>query len=195
MMEGGKSHEQIHTEQAARQKEMGPRIVTPRVLIVQAGGDDMTNYNSVMNCVFAAKKLGVVVDGLFLPGATSTKADDNANGSSVVLDSILLQQAAALTDGIYMPPPKNSAQLPPLLLQVLTTVYLPSPGPKHESLRTRTLNVRNVQKVDYRGRCFTEGKAVDMAWVCNVCLSVVGQKIGDMATVCETCECRIVNRG
>lgn len=40
--------------------------VQPRILIVQMFPDDPTTYNSMMNCIFSAQKMNVLIDGLVL---------------------------------------------------------------------------------------------------------------------------------
>ena len=93
-----------------------------------------------------------------------------------------------------MPPPKKSAQLPALLLQILVNVYLPSPGPPSTTARSNIINTTRLQKVDYRGRCFETGEAVEIAVVCNVCLSVFGVKVAEKMQNCSTCGSLVVHR-
>ena len=64
--------------------------LAPRVLCLTGCPDPAAQYISVMNCLFSAQRTGVMVDGCVL-------------GSS---DSAFLQQAAHLTGGLYLRPPR-----------------------------------------------------------------------------------------
>ncbi len=56
-----------------------------RVVVIQAESDQPQQYNAVMSCIFSSQKAGIVVDSCCL-GETS----------------LFMQQAAFLTDGLYL---------------------------------------------------------------------------------------------
>ncbi|CAM9647401.1 unnamed protein product [Ascophyllum nodosum] len=128
--------------------------IQERALVVSGAPDLPEAYNSVMNAIFSAQKAGVLVDCAVL-GEPST----------------FLQQAAYLTDGLYLEHPEVG------ILQYLLATFLPS-----KSCR-KYLKLRKQQRVDFRAACFCHKKVVDIAYVCSVCLSV----FCDFSPVCSTC--------
>jgi len=50
------------------------------------------------------------------------------------------------------------------------------------------LNLPIVQKVDFRAQCFETGESVDIAYVCNQCLSIFKKLPLDQ---CPTCQAEI----
>ena len=84
-----------------------PRAHSPalscRVLVLQAARDVDSEYNAIMNCVFAAQKLGVVVDTCVLSREPST----------------FMQQAADQTGGVHVHlQPDKAVPTQPLLQQL-----------------------------------------------------------------------------
>jgi len=159
-------------EPGRRSNRRGQGGIRPRILVVQCTQDRTGDYNAFMNCTFACMKAGICIDGLFLPDGqkkkarTSGGADPSSSGARRPdQSSVFLEQAADRTGGIYLAP-TCAAQACGGLLTVLVTAFL-SP----EEVRAITNNP--VQdKVDFRARCFTTGDSVDVAYVCNVCLSI-----------------------
>lgn len=129
------------------------RAWSPRILLVQASDDRPGDYNAIMNCAFAAKKLQVVVDGCFIPCPGGSKA------------SAFLEQTCDLTGGLHLAP-NGAAQANKALTEVLLSVFLPP-----RSCRG-SLNLPAMNKVDFRARSFDTGEIVDMAFVCEKCLSL-----------------------
>lgn len=153
-----------------RHSNRRPRAWSPRVLLIQATDDRPTDYNAFMNCAFAAVKQNVVVDGCFL------KAPGDKDKSSPYLE-----QTCDLTGGVNLSPTgANQARM--ALTQLLLTVFLPP-----RSSRPR-LNLPAINKVDFRARAFDTGEAVDMAFVCNQCLSIFSEKPSGR---CPTCGAEI----
>jgi hypothetical protein len=64
--------------------------LSPRILCLMGCPDPAAQYISVMNCLFSAQRANVVVDGCVLGNA----------------ESAFLQQAAHLTGGLYLRPPR-----------------------------------------------------------------------------------------
>jgi transcription initiation factor TFIIH subunit 3 len=125
----------------------------------------------MMNCVFAAIKHSIVIDGCFLPVGSK-----NAPKSSS-----FLEQACDRTGGIYLSP-SGAAQVGAALTEVFMCVFL---APR--SARP-LLNLPIVQKVDFRAQCFETGESVDIAYVCNQCLSIFKKLPLDQ---CPTCQAEI----
>lgn len=78
----------------------------PRILVVQGTREHAIAFNSIMNSVFSANKLGVMIDALVLS----------------LKESLFLQQACLITNGTYVSPQDNSANL----LQTLLTNFIPN---------------------------------------------------------------------
>ena len=145
------------------------RSWSPRILLIQASDDRPSDYNAFMNCAFASVKQNVVVDGCFIPAPGGTQT------------SPYLEQTCDLTGGLWLAP-KGAAQSNKALTEVLLGVFLPP-----RSSRSR-LNLPGINKVDFRARAFDTGKILDMAFVCNQCLSIFEHKpVG----CCPTCGAEI----
>ena len=145
------------------------RAWSPRILLIQASDDRPSDYNAFMNCAFASVKQNVVVDGCFIPAPGGTQS------------SPYLEQTCDLTGGLWLAP-KGAAQSNKALTEVLLGVFLPP-----RSSRSR-LNLPDINKVDFRARSFDTGDILDMAFVCNQCLSIFKQKPEGQ---CPTCGAEI----
>ncbi|PVG01200.1 Tfb4-domain-containing protein [Serendipita vermifera] len=122
-----------------------PNAITPRILIISVSPDLSASYIPIMNSIFCAQKLKVVLDVCKIYGP----------------DTVFLQQAAHLTGGSYINVQQREA-----LLQYLMTCFL-SPPP----LR-RLMAVPTEDKVDFRAACFCHKTIVDIGFICSVCLSI-----------------------
>mmetsp|Transcript_7616 Transcript_7616/g.15772 ORF Transcript_7616/g.15772 Transcript_7616/m.15772 type:complete len:359 (-) Transcript_7616:450-1526(-) len=145
------------------------RSWSPRILLIQASDDRPSDYNAFMNCAFASVKQNVVVDGCFIPATGGTQS------------SPYLEQTCDLTGGLWLAP-KGAAQSNKALTEVLLSVFLPP-----RSSRSR-LNLPGINKVDFRARAFDTGEILDMAFVCNQCLSIFEHK---PTGSCPTCGAEI----
>ncbi|KAL3810244.1 hypothetical protein ACHAXA_008734 [Cyclostephanos tholiformis] len=143
--------------------------LSPRVLIIQASPDRTSDYNALMNCAFAANKADIVIDGCFVPSGTK---DDRATSSPY------LQQLVDRTGGVYLSVPSGAAQVGGALSEVLLSVFLPPP-----SIRGG-MNLPRQHNVDFRARCFETGESVDVAQICNQCLSIFKERPRES---CPTC--------
>lgn len=148
------------------------RAWSPRVLLIQASDDRPSDYNAFMNCSFASVKQNVVVDGCFIPAPAS---------ANYAQTSPYLEQTCDLTGGLWLVP-KGGAQSNKALTEVLLSVFLPP-----RTSRSR-LNLPAINKVDFRARCFDTGDILDMAYVCNQCLSIFKKNPVDR---CPTCDAEI----
>jgi len=148
------------------------RAWSPRILLVQASDDRAGDYNALMNCAFACKKLQVVVDGCFIPSPRGDKS------------SAFLEQTCDLTGGLFLAP-SGAAQSNKALTEVLLSVFLPP-----RSCRSK-MNLPAINKVDFRARSFDTGEIVDMAFVCEKCLSIFKNKPQGR---CKTCDAEIQAR-
>lgn len=142
------------TEQRLAQRR-ARGMLSPRILIVQASEDCTLDYNAFMNCVFAANKNDVVIDGCFMPSL----------GNDCPKTSTFLEQATDRTGGVFSKP-MGATQIGGGLTEVFMTVFLPPLGIRKE------LNLPKGTKIDFRARCFETGASLDMGMVCNLCLSI-----------------------
>ena len=136
-----------------------------RILVVQVAPDEPGQHIAMMNCLFTAQHMGVAVDACVLASA----------------DSIFLQQASFLTDGIYFKPSAPPrADTDPVLLQYLLTVFLAGKAAR------KHLQLPQQESVDMRATCFTTQEMIDEGFVCSVCLSVFSEE----QALCRTCGTR-----
>lgn len=160
----------------------------PRILLIQTSDDRSCDYNAFMNCSFAAAKHNIIVDGCYL--ASSSTSSSSSKGASP--SSSFLEQTVDITGGIFLAP-SGAAQVGGALTEILLTVFLP---PIYNC--RKYLNLPALNKVDFRPRCFDTGgtgsngnnNIVDMAYVCNQCLSIFRNKPIDY---CPTCQAKILN--
>ena len=145
---------------------------SPRILIIQASPDRSRDYNALMNCAFCAAKQNIVIDGCFL-------------ASKSCPESSFLEQTCDLTGGIYLAPSGKST-ISGALTEVLVSVFLAP-----ISCRNR-LHLPALHRVEFKARCFDTENAVDIAVVCNQCLSIYEH--APTATECPTCHARILVR-
>lgn len=99
-----------------------------------------------MNSIFAAQKMKLSIDIAKLGPHNST----------------FLQQPSDATNGIYL-----HIQDPRGIIQILSTAYFIEPN-----LRPFIILPTN-SNVNYRASCFITGKAVDVGYVCSVCLCIM----------------------
>jgi transcription initiation factor TFIIH subunit 3 len=149
----------------------GPTLWSPRILCIQASQDRSHDYNAIMNCVFAASKHNVVIDGCYIPSGISNDPKS----------SPFLEQACDYTRGVFLAP-SGAAQVGGALTEVMLSVFL-SPLSSRSSL-----NLPGINKVEFRARCFDTGETVDTAFVCNQCLSIFKMKPNEF---CPTCGAEI----
>ena len=125
-------------------------------------------YRPLMNCVFSAQKMGVLIDCL--------------NFSRTQADIPPMQQACFLTGGTYVHAYENvdsAAQdsLVPHVLPLLVYHFL-SPQPCR-----RVLSSPSQQTVAFNATCFETGESINIGYLCSVCLSVTRRKTKE----CLTC--------
>jgi transcription initiation factor TFIIH subunit 3 len=134
----------------------------PRFLVLHASPDAPSQHLAIMNCAFAAQKLGIMMDTVVLAQQ----------------DSMLLQQAAHLTGGLYLKPdgPTQSA-----LAQYLITCCL-------ADRKTRQhLCAPAQQPPETRALCFLTKQPVEVGYACSVCLAVFSRDdLGGKCPVCST---------
>eukprot|EP00835_Amoeboradix_gromovi_P003610 NODE_246_length_12992_cov_0.264407.p7 type:complete len:217 gc:universal NODE_246_length_12992_cov_0.264407:5014-5664(+) len=124
-----------------------------RIIVISALPDNEKQYISMMNCIFSSQKLHITIDSI------------------VLCSSIYLQQAAFITNGLYIQTTQNK-----LLQQLLDSI--PIEGGQ------RLL----MSKVDFRASCFCHRKMIDIGYVCSVCLSIFCKKIA----ACMTCKTEFI---
>ena len=132
--------------------------VTPRIMVFSASPDLSEQYVAVMNCIFSAQKLKILIDSCVL----------------IEQDSPLLQQAAYITGGVYMRPEHQREAL----IQYLLCAFLP------DAETRQYLKVPLLKSVDFRASCFCHKRSENIAYVCSVCLSI----FCTFKPVCPTCQ-------
>jgi transcription initiation factor TFIIH subunit 3 len=174
-------------EKQGKARHNSAGMLSPRILVIQATPDRPSDYNAMMNCAFACSSHHedqqeskahhhesmedanrIVVDGCFLPSIINGRASR----------SLVLEQVCDRTGGVFLAP-SGAAQVGGGLTQVLCTVFLPP-----RSVR-RHLHLPVLTEVDFRARCFATGESVEMAHVCNQCLSIFRDRPTD--SICPTC--------
>ncbi|CAN8070884.1 unnamed protein product [Agarophyton chilense] len=140
-----------------------------RILSVLGGSDAPDQYVSVMNCIFSAQRLGVPIDSCML-------VKDK--------DSTYFQQAARLTNGVYMRPEEFSTSAPNSLLQYFQTVFL------IDKQSRDFLAMPVVDKVDFRASCMETNEIIDNGFTCSICLSTFSPDVGKGAAMCPVCNAR-----
>jgi len=173
LMGGGKSGSSKQQQQQAQNDSMG--MLSSRALIIQASQDRTSDYNALMNCAFAANKSDIVIDGCFIP----------SGGKDDPKTSPFLEQIVDQTKGVYLTVPSGAAQVGGALSEVLMSVFLPPPN-----IRSN-MNLPKLNNVDFRARCFETGESIDVAQICNQCLSIFKAKPKDN---CLTCGAKVKKR-
>ncbi|KAI9505546.1 TFIIH subunit Tfb4/p34, partial [Coemansia spiralis] len=135
-----------------------PIKIWSRVLILSASDDSPREYISLMNGIFAAQKMNVLIDICKIFGR----------------DSVFLQQAADITGGNYLKvdTANNESLLQTLMFTCLADHYT-----------REILYSPSNELIDFRTACFCHRRVVDIGYVCSVCLSIFCK----MAPVCSTC--------
>lgn len=141
--------------------------VNSRILVLQVSPDEPGQHIAMMNSIFTAQRMGVTIDSCTLSQS----------------DSVFMQQASHLTDGICFKPPAP-LDATPALLQHLMVVFLPS-----KKIR-QFLRLPSSDSVDLRASCFLTKTMIDEGYVCSVCLSVFGTE----EILCPTCGTRFTFR-
>jgi len=120
------------------------RISQSRILVISVSSDVSAQYIPIMNSIFAAQKINVMIDACILAS-----------------DSSYLQQAADLSGGVYLKP-----QFPGIVLQYLFSFYAGN-GEIRKYIRPPQLT-----DIDFRASCFCHRKLIEIGFVCSVCLSI-----------------------
>lgn len=141
-----------------------PRV-QPRILILHASADAPTQHLAMMNGVFAAQKLGVLIDAVLLNAAA---------------DSMVLQQSAFLTGGLYLRAPRD-APVQRALVQYLITCCLP------DRYARQFLSAPPQGQLETRALCFLSKQPLEIGFACSVCLAVFSH---DKIASCPVCSTR-----
>jgi len=130
--------------------------IKPRILVLSVSPDSSVQYIPIMNCIFSAQKANIPID--------VCKLFDE--------ETIFLQQATHITNGVFQNVEDSS-----MLLQYLLFSFLPN-----RSLKS-IMVLPDQEQVDLRASCFCHKKIIDIGYVCSVCLSV----FCSYSTSCSTC--------
>jgi transcription initiation factor TFIIH subunit 3 len=126
-------------------KRCSPNQDSQIVLFSPSMIDSEIEYIAIMNIIFAAVKMKVLIDCILL-----TQTDSN-----------LAQQMSHLTGGLYVKP----SVLKNLSLYLLTTILCPP------LLRNQFSQV-SPNSIKLSASCFCHKKPVDIGFVCSCCLSI-----------------------
>lgn len=140
-----------------------------RILTVLAQTDAPDQYVSVMNCIFSAQRMGIPIDSCML-------AKDQ--------DSTYFEQAARLTNGVYVRPEAFSVTTPNTLMQILQTVFLVDRQSRD------FLAMPTPDKVDFRASCMESREIIEDGYTCSVCLSTFNRSVAKGAAMCPVCNAR-----
>jgi hypothetical protein len=126
-----------------------------RVLCLPVAPGHGSQYITVMNCVFAAIRCGLVVDTCALSTPAANAAANEAQ------PQMALQQAAHMSKGLFVecPNPQN-------LGQALLTLFLADPASR------AGMRQPIPETIDLRSTCICHKKSIDQGLVCSVCLAV-----------------------
>jgi hypothetical protein len=117
-----------------------------------------------MNSIFAAQKLGVLIDAVLLGSASH---------------SMLLQQAAHLTGGLYLHA-RSGTPAQRALAQYLLTSCLP------DRYERQLLSAPPQGELETRARCFLTKQPLEVGFACSVCLAVFAHDKLPSCPVCAT---------
>lgn len=149
------------------------RKTLPRVLVLSATTDLPSQYIPVMNCIFSFQKADVLIDSFVV-----------AHG-----DCALLQQAADITRGVYLRPNLSSLSSKGSLLAWFMSCFLADRLTRYvdggSETKTTFLRLPRPQSVDYRASCFKTGQAIQIGFVCSVCLSIFATLDFILCPMCE----------
>ncbi|KZV73261.1 transcription factor Tfb4 [Peniophora sp. CONT] len=134
-----------HPHKAGANPEDPDSIPEPRILVLSVSPDLSASYIPIMNSIFSAQKMAIVIDVCKIFGP----------------DTVFLQQVAHLTGGSYIYLEHRNA-----LLQHLIMSFLPPPSMRE------FIAVPKQDKVDFRAACFCHKTIVEIAFICSVCLSI-----------------------
>jgi transcription initiation factor TFIIH subunit 3 len=104
--------------------------------------------------------------------------NEQNNSNNEATSSPYLQQLVDRTGGIYLSVPSGAAQVGGALSEVLISVFLPPPSVR------QGMNLPKLHDVDFRARCFETGESVDVAQVCNQCLSIFKERPRESCLTC-----------
>ncbi|KAJ2058532.1 RNA polymerase II transcription factor B subunit 4 [Coemansia sp. S146] len=133
--------------------------VWSRILVLSAADDSPREYISLMNTIFAAQRMSVLIDICKVFGS----------------DSVFLQQAADITGGNYLKVDTAGGES---MLQTLMFTCLA------DHYTREVLVAPTNETIDFRATCFCHKRVVDIGYVCSVCLSI----FCETAPVCSTCQ-------
>ncbi|ROT43583.1 Tfb4-domain-containing protein [Sodiomyces alkalinus F11] len=159
--------------------------MSAHILVLSVSDAEPSQYIPTMNAVFAAAHAQIPIDVIALSPASVRSSNNNNNNNnntsppdgpdsrpprpgshaanhSASATSSFLQQAAHITNGIFLCP-----STPRGLLSYLTFGLACADKTARAALVPPTHH-----SVDFRAACFCHGRVVDTGFVCSVCLSI-----------------------
>lgn len=138
-----------------------------RLLAVLSGVDSPHQYVGMMSCMFSAQRIGVPIDSCLVSKQ----------------DSTYLQQAAHLTQGVYVRVARDASEVSDIFLQTLQTVFLADRQSRD------FIAMPAPDSVDFRASCMQTRKIIEDGYTCSVCLSTFGKEVKG-APLCPICNAR-----
>lgn len=138
-----------------------------RILTILTGVDSPQHYVAMMNCIFSAQRIGVPIDSCVISPQ----------------DSTYLQQAAHLTQGVYVRVASNASEVSDTFLQTLQTVFLADRQSRD------FVAMPAPESVDFRASCMQTRTIIEDGYTCSVCLSTFG-KDAKGSPMCPVCNAR-----
>lgn len=139
-----------------------PNEMPKRIFTISVSEDSQENFESTINAIFAAHRIGVVIDSFLINPAK---------------DSLFLNQAALITGGFSL----SIKFRIKLLAQYLLSI---PPLPIRDLVA-----LKKVQNINYKTPAENTQNMIDVGLLCPVCLSVF-EKTENRLRICPICKTR-----
>lgn len=135
-----------------------PSEYLKRIMIITPSQDSKANFESTMNAIFAAHRIKVTIDSIFLYSQESNHIDNQDKS-----ESLFLNQASILTGGFSISINQGTNRIQYLLQYLFSIPPLP--------IRNMIV-LKKVKAIDYKTPAVNTKKLIDQGVMCPVCLSV-----------------------
>lgn len=139
-----------------------PPEIPKRIFTISVSEDSQEHFESTINAIFAAHRIGVVIDSFLI------KVDK---------DSLFLNQAALITGGFTLSIKFRTKLIAQYLLSI-------PPIPIRNMF-----SLKKVQNINYKTPAENTQKMIDVGLLCPVCLSVF-EKTENRLRICPVCKTR-----
>lgn len=153
-----------------------PKDTQKRIIVLTRSSDSTTHFESTMNAIFAAHRIGAVIDSVMI-GTPSQYFEMESK------ESLFLNQAALLTNGFSITIKERAK----CLMQYLLTI---PPLPIREFI-----DMKRVKAVDYTTPAVDNPKhMIDVGYMCPICLSVFEGRDGGKKAIRKCTVCGVKER-